>query len=254
MFENSWADVISVTVKLRPMTIQPVTVPAKFPRSGGDGNDGVDLDEFGYKYYLSMPMSEEIDGKKLLNSQVGVTRLMNLLRHSEPRPEVKEVLQQGQETQCLPVTASALSAMTLGFFAYDPSGSGELLLLTINTKKLTVCDAPIHHPLCAFWLASVESLCKSIDINEAVVTVSKYQMTVHETGSYEPHVEVIRQAQCLGLKAQKRELEQDLVDLEMEAVSKKSCLQSVKAKLLELQKPGLGAAKDSESHAFEPES
>ena len=137
----------------------------------------------------------------------------------------------------VPVVASALTAMTLGFFAFKPgqaSGGEEsqsLQLVQIDSLELLDARPPNPHPLCSFWLVKPAGLLRLIDEKTATVTVKEYKMKVSLMAEFISHTSLLEMHHKLRLQHHKRRLEDVIQDLEADLEEKKAEVKILEKKL-----------------------
>ena len=232
------------------MTIQPCAVSSA---SEDAGDASAVPDDLVYTYYLALPNPEDsvearaqIKAESLVQSRLAKP-LVRLLHANEPDPQVQGILHEALDSppnlDVLPLTASPLTAMALGFFAYRPlmASTDEkaekhdpLVLLTLKTTSLAGNQAPHMHPFGSFWLVAAVDVTHHLSEKKGRLSMSQFQMKVHQTEEYMPHHAVRLQNQRLFLASRKRVLADEIFELEEEVGEKRAKLASTEQKLAEL--------------------
>ena len=196
-------------------------------------------------YFLALPGPAAPEAAPAaLSDIVSIERakpLLKLLLSNERNEDMRVLL----ENCCnslgdyigVPVVASALTAMTLGFFAFKPgqaSGGEEsqsLQLVQIDSLELLDARPPNPHPLCSFWLVKPAGLLRLIDEKTATVTVKEYKMKVSLMAEFISHTSLLEMHHKLRLQHHKRRLEDVIQDLEADLEEKKAEVKILEKKL-----------------------
>lgn len=178
-----------------------------------------------YTYYVPFPKTMIPENASDFLDSTKASALVRMFMASESSPEVKQLLGQalgGTGPFVLPMMASSLCAMNVGFFAYKPGlsecndgqeSSEHLHLLTLRTKSLLGGAAPHPHPLGPIWLESPAFICGLLQTKEGSLSVHDYKMTVNNAGLPSSHAAVILHNETQRLENRKRKFEADNFEL-----------------------------------------
>lgn len=191
-------------------------------------------------YYLALPSSQSRDLTELLQVK-HATPLLKLLLQNERDEDAKILL----ENCCalrgdyigVPLVASPITAMTLGFFAYKPEHalSGEesqpLQLLQFSCRQLLDRMPPFSNPLCPFWLMKPCGLVRLINDCQVALTVEHFKMQVTLMAETKPQLELLQRHDKMRLQFHKRALEDRVEQLQFDLEEKKGELTQVIKKI-----------------------
>lgn len=191
-------------------------------------------------YYLAMPLIESRALTDLLQVKHAVPLLKLLLQNE--RDEDMKILLQNCCTLLgdyigIPLVASPITAMTLGFFAYKPgvsvSGlrSDSLRLFQFSSRSLLDRMPPYSNPLCPFWLLKPDGLIRLINESEIALKIESFKMQVSEMADYKPQSDLIHRHEKLRLQHRKRDLEDKVAQLQEDLVEKKTELAHLNKKM-----------------------
>eukprot|EP00438_Fugacium_kawagutii_P000049 Skav202750 [mRNA] locus=scaffold3516:24380:31633:+ [translate_table: standard] len=214
-------------VDLVPATMQAIFVDQPPKRFFGQ-QDQTNLQ---CSYYLALPTSPTTTNLSELIQVKHAAPLLKLLLQNERDEEVKILL----ENCCalrgdyigVPLVASPITAMTLGFFAYKPESlsghqSQPLQLLQFNSPHLLDRMPPISNPLCPFWLMKPDGLVRMINDCLLALTVEHFKMQVTVMAEYKPQVEFLERQEKLRLQFRKRGLEERVEQLQADLDEQKA--------------------------------
>ena len=161
------------------------------------------MENFACSYFLALPVAaEHVPLQELLT----VTRsapVLKLLLQNETNEDMKVLLENciaGRGDYIgLPLVASPITAMILGFFAYKPSSeqfqqsqqSAPLHLLKFCAQSLVDHHLPFFHPLCPFWLYKPAGLIQLIQKNEMMLAIEGFRMKVSQTAEYQSQTDLL---------------------------------------------------------------
>lgn len=194
---------------------------------------------FACSYFLALPVQP---GHIPLPELLTVTRaapLLKLLLHNEKDEDMKLLLQNCIDVRSddigLPLVASPITAMIMGFFAYKPSSelseqseqSAPLQLLKFCAQSLVDLHPPFSHPLCPFWIYKPAGLIRRIQNNEMRLDIQEFTMNVSQTAEYQAQALLVEQSQKARLQNRKRTLAQCIAQVEEELVEHKAEMQRI---------------------------
>ena len=196
-------------------------------------------------YYLAMP-PQCLPLKEMLHVKRAFP-LLKLLLQNERDQDMKVLL----ENCCnltgdyvgLPLVASPITAMTLGFFAYKPLQSVDgqesdcLHLLRFSSKDLLDTLPPHSSPLCPFWLINTVGLNRMIENQEVALVINTFKMRVSLTAKYQTQMDLVEHHEKVRLQGRKRKLEDEVSRLEEELSERKAEIEQVAKKLCPLPEP-----------------
>lgn len=196
-----------------------------------------------YTYYLPFPKTKIQENACEFLDPTKASALNRMFMAGESSPEVKQLLSQalsGTGTPVLPMMASSLCAMNVGFFAYKPGlaecndgqeSSEHLHLLTLRTKSLLGGSAPHPHPLGPIWMETPGFILALLQTNEGSVMVHDYKMTVNNTGVPSSHTAVMLHNEAERLENQKGKYEADNCELRKQMLLNTNEITNIKALL-----------------------
>ncbi|CAE6921185.1 Cdkl4 [Symbiodinium natans] len=136
-----------------------------------------------------------------------------------------------------PLCSSSLTAMSLACFAFKKP---KLLLLEMSASQLLVKQAPLEHPVGAFWLLPASVLIEKIHAGEMLLRKAMFEMTQTVTREAEPQSKLIRAMQVAALQGRKRKLEDSIGGLKAKVDVQQRDLKSVEKQVAALMEGGAG--------------
>ena len=121
--------------------------------------------------------------------------------------------------------------MSLACFAFKKP---KLLLLEMSASQLPQKQAPLEHPVGAFWLLPASLLLEKIHAGEMLLRKAMFEMTQTNTREAEPQSSVLREVQIARLQDQKRKLQGNIEGLHVDIAVQERDLKKVQRQLVEL--------------------
>lgn len=198
-----------------------------------------------FTYYVAVPDLAMKDG----NLHAVTEPLLTLVARNDTGGKVKKLLESSKEHPVLLLSASDVTAMTVGFYAY---GGSPVKLMRVLASGLLNSQAPLQTPLGAFWVLNMQDFQAMLEKGSVQCQLSNFDMVLATTGHSLPSWKISSMVRKKSIQAGKRKLTQDIASAEAELAKKRRELEQLDAELLILE-PGFGASCLASGHSSSQE-